>query len=470
MHETAKHEKEAQAIAPLKGRNDELDAAGKSLSDALRISFIILKVIMVVLILAFLASGFKTVGSDEKALVLRFGKIKGVTTDEKVLGPGLHWIFPYPVDELVRIPVERRVNLAVNTFWHQQTKDEVLGESVKKRRYLSEKLDPVKDGYCLTRSQRQGVMNTDESWYNIQLQIKPMPDGLNIQVITGAVQSVPAQLANAQGSDYNIVHSKWQITYQIGDIEQFFRNVYIEDVKPGQVYFDVVTKNITPILENLLDDAVVNAMVHYTINEVLFEQIARLTDHVKRLLQAKLNAIESGIKIVQVQLTDITWPVQVDEAFSASITASQESQKSISEAKMYAESALNEAAGPIAERLYAVLQDETVTQQDKELLWSQLSGKAQEKIAEAQAYGTKVRESAKADADYLHRLLPEYRKHPELVVQRIYKDTIEQVMSNVDEKFIIQGVVGAKKEIRILLNRDPTLKPRTKSTDQKSTK
>ena len=36
---------------------------------------------MVVLILAFLASGFKTVGSDEQALVLRFGKIRGVGED-----------------------------------------------------------------------------------------------------------------------------------------------------------------------------------------------------------------------------------------------------------------------------------------------------------------------------------------------------------------------------------------------------
>ena len=49
----------------------ELDAAGKSLSEALRISFIILKIIMVVLVIIFLASGFRTVGPDEQALVLR---------------------------------------------------------------------------------------------------------------------------------------------------------------------------------------------------------------------------------------------------------------------------------------------------------------------------------------------------------------------------------------------------------------
>jgi len=455
------HEEELHSPVPPAGNDKELDAAGKSLSEALRISFIILKVIMVVLVLAFLASGFKTVGSDEKAIVLRFGKIRGVT-NERVLGPGLYWIFPYPVDEMVRIPVERKVNLGVNTFWHQQTKDDVLGESVKKRRLLSEKLDPIKDGYCLTGSERQSELSFGGGQYKISVQIEPGPDGIDISFRAG--RSPARSSAAAEGSDYNIIHSKWQITYQIGDIEQFFRNVYIEDVKPGQVYFDVMTKEVTPILQSLLEDAVVRAMVHYTIDDVLFEQIARLTDNVRRLLQEKLNAIESGIKIVQVQLTDTTWPVQVDDAFSSSIKASQDSQKAISEAKMYAENTLNEVAGPIAEQLYAALQNGTITEQDMEPLWSRLAGKAQEKIAGSQAYKTKVVESAKANADYLQHLLPEYRKHPKLVVQRLYKDTIEQVMSGVDEMFIIQGVDGAKKEIRLLLNRDPKLKP--KPTDK----
>ena len=84
-------------------QDEQLDAAGRSLSDALRISFTILKVIMIILVVAFLASGFRTVGPDEKALVLRFGKIQGIG-DEAILGPGAHWVFPYPIDELVQDP------------------------------------------------------------------------------------------------------------------------------------------------------------------------------------------------------------------------------------------------------------------------------------------------------------------------------------------------------------------------------
>ena len=82
---------------------EQFGAAEKSLSEALRLSFVILKVIMVILVVAFLASGFKTVNNDEKGLVLRFGAIRGVSQAERVLEPGWHWVFPYPIDEIVKI-------------------------------------------------------------------------------------------------------------------------------------------------------------------------------------------------------------------------------------------------------------------------------------------------------------------------------------------------------------------------------
>jgi membrane protease subunit HflK len=96
--------------------DEGLDAAGKSLSEALRVSFIILKMIMIVLVIAFFASGIRTVGSDEKALVLRLGRIRGVG-EKRVLGPGAHWVFPYPIDEIVRIPVEKSLTLDIDSFW-----------------------------------------------------------------------------------------------------------------------------------------------------------------------------------------------------------------------------------------------------------------------------------------------------------------------------------------------------------------
>ena len=155
-------------------------------------------------------------------------------------------------------------------------------------------------------------------------------------------------------------------------------------------------------------------------------------------------------------MIDKTWPLQVDAAFQALVTASQDLETSISEARTYEERTLNEVAGPVAQELFAALQDKTFSEEEMDSLWSQLAGTAQEKITEARAYRAKVVAGARANAEYFQELLPEYRKRPELVIQKIYQDAIERVFKNVDEKFIIPK--GA--EWRILVNRDPSLKPK----------
>jgi len=49
----------------------------------------------------WLASGFYVVAADEEAVVLRFGKHVATT------GPGLHWHFPYPIEQVEKAPVTR---------------------------------------------------------------------------------------------------------------------------------------------------------------------------------------------------------------------------------------------------------------------------------------------------------------------------------------------------------------------------
>jgi len=420
--ENRQNNEDSEPQVPEQSKPVELDAAGKSLSEALSISFVILKVIMAVLILAFLASGFKTVGSDEQALVLRFGKIRGVAED-RVLKPRTwpYWIIPYPVETMVKIPVKKKVDLDIRSFWYYQSKEEMLADpSIRKSRVLPE-LDPIKDGYLISRSEK-----------------------------------LEENIAGSTGSDYNIVHCKWRLTYQIDDPERFFKNIYVKDVKPGDIYLNAVTESITPLLQSIFEDAIVTITVNYTIDDIMYEQVARLTDDIKELVQEKLNKIESGIKVVQIQLTEKTWPRQVDKEFKALVTASQDRQTAINAARTYAESTLNEAAGPVAERLFEAINDDTASKQEKELLWSQLSGTAQEKISEAMSYRTKIVANARANAQYLKELLPEYRKYPELVVQRIYQDALEKIYNNVDEKFF----VPKEAEWWIQINRDPSLKPK----------
>ncbi|UCF14065.1 MAG: protease modulator HflK [Phycisphaerales bacterium] len=410
-------DKNLDSVPPAAPMGEELDAASRSLSEALRLSFVILKVIMIILVVAFLASGFETVGSDEQAIVLRFGKIREVG----LLEPGPHWIFPYPIDEIIKIPVKQPVNLSINSFWYFQSREDML--SGREYRVMpGSGLRPLMDGYCLSRSE-QGA-----------------------EVVAGS-----------DGSDYNIVHTKWQLTYQIDDPDRFFRGVHVKDVKPGEDYFDVITgdEGVKPLLMSLFEDAVVTAMVNYTIDEAISSRSA-IPKHVQRLLQDKLDQIESGIRVESVQLTKSEQPPHTRDAFEASTIASQTGQKLVTEARTYAADTLNAAAGPVAARLHAALMDDAVSEQVTESLWEDLGGTARERMADAQAYQTQVVETAKANADYLRRLLPEYKLRPKLVLQKLYLDTLARIYENAEETFVVQS--GENGEIRVLVNKNPLLK------------
>src|ERR1035438_2969468 len=83
---------------------EALDAGSQALAAALGSSFAIVKIVMVLMVLAFFGSGFFTVGPSEKAVILRFGKPVG-EGQKALLSSGLHWSFPYPIDEVVKIPI-----------------------------------------------------------------------------------------------------------------------------------------------------------------------------------------------------------------------------------------------------------------------------------------------------------------------------------------------------------------------------
>jgi membrane protease subunit HflK len=384
----------------------EMDAGSKSLAEALRISFAVLKIIMVVLIVLFFSSGVFTVAPDQRAMVLKFGKIRGDTTESRILGPGLHWAVPYPVEEVIKLPARNTIlKTAIDSFWYDET---TSGRAT---------LDPVMDGYCITRNE-------------------------TIVDLKGG------------GSDYNIIHAKWQLTYRISDCELFFKNVNLKRPDAGQSQIDVIPQSIEPFLKAVASEAIVVSMVNFSIDEAIKSDF-RMAKDAEKLLQKKLDDMNTGIEVDSIQLTAVIWPRQVNDAFVASIKASNEADKMIREAKGYAESKINEAGG--SEMINAVLSPDTNSLQ-REYYWNNASGTVQQTIAEARAYKTGVVESAKANADYLKKLLPEYQKRPKLVVQRIYQDAIEEVLSHTQETIIAQPSGDVKNsEFRVMINRDPTI-------------
>jgi len=122
------------------------DAGTQALSEALASSFKLVKVIMILLVVVFLGSGIREVGSFERAIKLQFGKPVG-TGEGALLNPGWHWAWPYPINEIVKIPIGQVQEVTSSVGWYGRTKEQEL-TGIEPQMFPT--LNPVYDGHLLT--------------------------------------------------------------------------------------------------------------------------------------------------------------------------------------------------------------------------------------------------------------------------------------------------------------------------------
>lgn len=128
------------------GPQTPLDAGSQALSEAFRSSFVIVKVVMVLLVILFFVSGVFQVKPNERAMILRFGKPLG-QGEKALLLPGLHWSFPYPIDEIQKISVTGVQKVSSTVGWYKVTPEEEAAGTLPP---AGPSLDPNTDGYTLT--------------------------------------------------------------------------------------------------------------------------------------------------------------------------------------------------------------------------------------------------------------------------------------------------------------------------------
>ncbi len=136
------HEHEIKPPAP----STPEDSGSRALAEALGSSFAIVKYVMWVLVLVFLGSGFFTVGQQEKAVILRLGKPVG-EGEKALLSAGLHWSFPYPIDDVIKIPITEIQNVTSTIGWYAITPEQELSGNEP---FPGPSLNPAVDGYLLT--------------------------------------------------------------------------------------------------------------------------------------------------------------------------------------------------------------------------------------------------------------------------------------------------------------------------------
>jgi modulator of FtsH protease HflK len=122
------------------------DAGSQALAEALSSSFMIVRIVMGLMVVLFIYSCFFKVGPQEKAVILRFGKPVG-QGEKALLGAGLHMSFPYPIDEVVHIPITQIQTVKSDNGWYYTTPEaELSGEDL----YAGPDLNPQIDSFLLS--------------------------------------------------------------------------------------------------------------------------------------------------------------------------------------------------------------------------------------------------------------------------------------------------------------------------------
>ena len=115
-----------------------------------------------------------------------------------------------------------------------------------------------------------------------------------------------------------------------------------------------------------------------------------------------------GISINQIQLKNVKPPREVEESFNEVNRAEQEKS-----------TAVNVANGEYNQKV------------------PKAAGVAQQDISRAEGYATKRVNEAEGDADRFEALLKAYQQAPEVTRRRMYLETMQQVMPQLERKIIM---------------------------------
>jgi membrane protease subunit HflK len=200
--------------------------------------------------------------------------------------------------------------------------------------------------------------------------------------------------ASMQTSDNNIVRVSFAVQYTVKDpFEARFRLADAE-----AVVRDAAQASMREVVGRM------------TVDGVLREKRALVTAEAERLLQQILDSYASGVEVQGVQLQEVQPPAEVRAAFDDVVAANQDASRLVNEAEGHRNEALPKARAEAAE------------------IVAQAEAYREAKIAEATGAATRFRAIA-----------AEYRKAPEVTQKRLYLETMEQVLPQVEKVIVEPG-------------------------------
>jgi membrane protease subunit HflK len=211
----------------------------------------------------------------------------------------------------------------------------------------------------------------------------------------GQIQDVPEEALMLTG-DENIVDAQVIVQYRIID--------------PGQFLFVVVDADA--MLKVATEAALRQVIGQGTVDDALTEGRGQIQESTRTKLQQILDSYGSGLLIQEVKLQAVRPPQPVEASFKDVVSALEDRSRLINEAEGYKEDILPKARG-----------------------------QAQQVLREAEAYREQRILRANGDAARFISILTEYEKAREVTRQRMYLETIEQVLPSV-RKYVLDSNAG----------------------------
>ncbi len=192
--------------------------------------------------------------------------------------------------------------------------------------------------------------------------------------------------------DLNTATVEWVIQYRIEQPESYLFKVR----EPGLTLRDISES----VMRTVVGDRTVDEVITIGRQEIEADALTQLQFLVKKY--------ELGLCIDQVQLKNVNPPIPVQPSFNEVNQAQQEREKLI-----------NIANG------------------EYNKVVPKASGEAEQKLQAAEGYALKRVNEAEGDVARFNAVLAEYVKAPEVTKQRIYIETMRQVVPNLGKKIIL---------------------------------
>lgn len=224
----------------------------------------------------------------------------------------------------------------------------------------------------------------------------PWPVQKVTRVNTQEINSSEVARQLALTKDENLVEIALNVQYRIASAEDYLFNVRLPE--------DTVTQAAESALREVVGRTEMNPLITSGRDAVRVE--------VESSLQSILSDYASGIEITEVNLTYSEAPEQVRGAFEDVIKAREDKERFISESEAYRNEILPRARGD-----------------------------AQRVLEEAEAYKARVTEASVGESQRFLSLLAEYEKAPQVTRDRLYIESMEDVLSNTS-KVLVDGDNG----------------------------